>query len=559
MFIVSECINTFWTPMISAQIISTVTTEGVSQSSIRKLYILLALMILRSVISWAFHGPARLLEETNAFLVRANYRKDLLSGVMNMPLEWQVNHHSGDTIDKVNKGTNALYEFSEESFQVIKSFVKLVGCFAMIMYFSFSAAYIVITIMVISTLITIYFDRIAIPQYRALNLEENRVAESIHDAITNISTVIILRVESLVFKAIMYSIMRPLSLFEKNNKWVEWKWFVTSMCCQLMTTMVLGLFFYQHLGTKPGILAGSTYLLLNYLERLSELFYTFTSMYSSIVRKKFRVINAEEVAKDFVEKSMSDHVLPEGWRTLEIQRLNFSYHSDEGADLHLDDISLSIRRGEKIAFVGTTGSGKTTLLKVMRDLYHPKSLQLFVDGQEIPQGFEGISRAISLMPQNPEIFATTILENITLGAMYEEDFVRRFTDMACFTKVADSLPKGFDSSIKERGVNLSGGQQQRLALSRGLLASHDKDIVLLDEPTSSLDVETEMIVYRNIFGKFGDKTVVSSIHRLQLLPLFDRIYLFRDGRIYGGGTLSELLATSPGFLEFWNQQFVDPS
>jgi len=111
----------------------------------------------------------------------------------------------------------------------------------------------------------------------------------------------------------------------------------------------------------------------------------------------------------------------------------------------------------------------------------------------------------------------------------------------------------FDSSIKEKGVNLSGGQQQRLALARGLLACHDKDIVLLDEPTSSLDTGTEMKVYGNIFREFYDKTIVSSIHRLHLLPLFNRIYFFSNGQIIASGSLSELLNQCLEFQELWRQ------
>jgi len=125
--------------------------------------------------------------------------------------------------------------------------------------------------------------------------------------------------------------------------------------------------------------------------------------------------------------------------------------------------------------------------------------------------------------------------------------------MACFTDVVEDLPKKFDSSIKEKGVNLSGGQQQRLSLARGLLACHDKDIVLLDEPTSSLDTVTEMKVYRNIFREFRDKTIISSIHRLHLLPLFHKIYVFSEGRIIASGNLEELLTHCPEFQELWRQ------
>lgn len=294
--------------------------------------------------------------------------------------------------------------------------------------------------------------------------------------------------------------------------------------------------------------------MISYLDKISDLFSQFTGLYGWTIRRMFRLLNAEELAKDFTQSSFTNHVLPTGWKQLDIRNLSFSYSSGDDADLHLEDVSMSIRHGETIAVVGETGSGKTTTLKIMRDLYHPKSLELFVDGRDVEQGFEGISRAISLVPQSPEIFARTIMANITLDAEYDHDLVYRYTNMACFTSVAEKLPHGFNSSIKEKGVNLSGGEVQRLALSRGLLASHDKDIVLLDEPTSSLDFATEMTVYRNILKGFKGKTIISSIHRLHLLPMFDKIYMFEKGRIIGSGNFNELLESCPQFAELWQKQ-----
>jgi ABC-type multidrug transport system fused ATPase/permease subunit len=246
-------------------------------------------------------------------------------------------------------------------------------------------------------------------------------------------------------------------------------------------------------------------------------------------------------------------VLPTKWQKLQIANLSFSYPglSEDESESHLDNLSFELIRGKRYAFVGESGSGKTTLLKVIRDLYHPKSLELRVDGHVVPEGFAGISRAIALVPQDPEIFATTIRENITLGADYGDELICECTDMASFTEVVEQLPKGLDSSTKEKGVNLSGGQRQRLALSRGLLACYDKDVVLLDEPTSSLDTSTEMQVYLNIFEGFQGKTIISSIHRLHLLPLFDQIFLFSKGRIVAQGNLKELLTSTPEFQILW--------
>ena len=551
MFIIAESVDTIFSPLIWAKMIEVITIQGINARSMKTLYLLLGLILLQTIISWSFHGPARCIERNNAFKVRANYWRHLLKGVVTLPLEWHVEHHTGDTIDKVNKGTGALFEFSEVSFIPIRSAIQLIGSYIVLAYFSHSAAYMVLGMLLVSAWITMRFDKILVNQYEELNANENQISESVIDTISNISTIIVLRVEKLVFDAIMHKVERPYELFRHNQRLNELKWFMTGMCCDIMTVLVVMIYFWQHFGSTPGTLVASFYILISYLERISQLFFRFTEMYGTIVRHKSRIMNSEELSKDFRTENFTNHILPKNWQKLSVSNLSFSYHNGDNVELHLNNVSFSVNHGEQVAFVGETGSGKTTFLKIMRDLYHPRELILSVDGEVIPQGFEGISRAISLAQQDPEILASSILTNITMGAEHDLDFVLKFTDMACFTDVALSLPKKFNSSIKEKGINLSGGQQQRLALSRGLLACHDKDIVLLDEPTSSLDTITEITVYQNIFREFKGKTIISTIHQLHLLPLFDRICVFDKGEIVASGTLSELLSSCPKFVSLW--------
>ncbi len=552
----SECVNTFMSPIILAAVMNLITREGITDKSFPKLLVLLSLLMVRTFVSWALHGPARIMEQVNAFKARRNCWEFLLQGVMNLALEWHTDHHSGDTVDKMKNGVSGLYDFSEDTFMFLKPIIRLLGSIGMVVYFSPASIVIVIVMMVIGVTVTVLFDGVAAGYYRQLNIFGNKISERVFDSITNISTVIILRVEKLVFETIMRRIEEPYRLYRKNIIWGEWKWFITSVCADLMVTLVMANYFYEHVGKVVGVKIGDAYLLLNYLDKISNLFYEFTKLYSGTIIWKYRVLNAEELSKDFQAGTFTNHVLPEKWSELSIEGLNFSYPGSV-EELHLDGLTTRIRHGEHIGIVGGSGEGKSTFLKLLRDLYHPQSLTLSVDGVSIPHGFEGISRAIALVPQDPEILSTTILENITLGAEYSEELVRHYTDMACFTDVVESLPKKLDSSIKEKGVNLSGGQVQRLALSRGLLACHDKDIVLLDEPTSSLDVSTEMAVYRNILRGFRDKTVISTVHRLQLLPLFDRVFMFEKGKIVGSGTVQELLVNCPQFEALWNRQFVD--
>jgi len=397
------------------------------------------------------------------------------------------------------------------------------------------------------------FDRRLVPGYKIVNKFENAISAKIFDALSNINTVIILRVEALVLKTINIFIQKPLERFVINSKLNESKWFSASMLGRIAVISVMGIYLAAHLNAGA-VMVGTVYMLYGFANQIRDTFYKFAYLYNDIVRYRASVSNTEILSNDFREiAGRRKRKLDDKWKKIHINNLSFSYHTEADADLHLDDVSLIIKNKERIALIGDSGGGKSTFLKLMRDLYHPKTLSLTIDGKECSKGFGAISDSISLIPQDPEVFATTIRENITLGVEYTDQHIKVFTDLARFTNVVAGLPKKLESSIVEKGVNLSGGEKQRLALSRGLMASADKRIVLLDEPTSSVDFHNELEIYKNIFCAFPDKTIISSIHRLHLLSLFDRVYFFKGGRIIAAGSFEELQQSSPDFRELWEK------
>jgi len=552
LFTIANSIDLLW-PLLVAKILNVIQEQGVTSQNLHSLLIYLLLFIALTVGFWIFHGPARVIEIKNAFLVRANYKKYLLDGVMTLPPEWHANHHSGNTIDRIEKSTAALYSFSTDSYEVIETIVRFIGSYIALAYFNLHSSYIVLGMVIITIFLILRFDRILVRQYSELYKAENGISAKIFDTISNITTVIVLRVEKLFSNAIFRKIMQPLILFRRNSKINEVKWFLVSICASVMVVLVLFSYLYLEVKTGAVIMIGTIFALYSYVDKINSLFFRFAYKYSDIVKQKTAVLNGEEIAKDFVVKKKADVVtLDENWKRIEIKTLSFAYPQKKAAKIHLDAISMTMKHGEKIAFIGDSGSGKTTVLKVMRDLYHPQTGTITLDGEILPHGFKSISSAISLIPQDPEIFSTTIKENITFGAPRTLAEIKVFSDIARFTDVVPQLPKGLNSFIFERGVNLSGGQKQRLALARGLMASVDKEIILLDEPTSSIDSKNELEIYKNIFSYFKDKTIISSIHRLHLLTLFDIIYYFRDGKIIASGSFQDLLKL-PHFKRMWEK------
>jgi len=542
----------FMFPLLIGKILNIIQEFGITGDNIYGLLGYASMFILLSVLFWMFHGPARVLENTNAFLVRANYRKYLLDGVMSLPAEWHADHHSGDTIDKIEKGTSALCDYSSESYQVIEIIVRFTSSYFALVYFNLHSAYLVIMMVFVVAFIIDKMDSILRIQWKQLSLAENELSAKVFDVISNITTVIILRVQKQFSKSIFKQIMKPLSLSIKTQKLNEFKWFIVSIFVSIMTFLILGTYIYSAFKSGSTVMLGTVYLLYGYVDRINELFYRMTWKYSNFVKLRVRVANAEEISKEFKKQFEIKNVKLEGWNKLIVSDLKFSYHKKKGVDLHLNNINMIINRGEKIALIGHSGSGKTTFMKIIRDLYHSKYGDIYLDDQKLEHGFKSISNNISLIPQDPEIFNTTIKENITLGVPLKTEEIEQYIKLAQFSEVVKRLPQKLNSYIYEKGVNLSGGEKQRLALSRGLMASRDKEIILLDESTSSVDTKNEYLIYQNIFKEFSDKTIFASIHRLHLLPMFDKIYLFKSGKIISSGSFEEMLS-SKEFKKIWDK------
>lgn len=546
LFIIGNAITLISQPLLLGNVFNTIQQEGVTRANFGHIVLFSVLGMLVSVVYWMFHGPARVIEEANAFNASTKFRSFLLRGVMALPLSWHADHHSGDTGDKIDKGHDGQYSFASQSFQIISAGVQLIVSYSMLAYYSWPSAIVVMLLLVVSMAITIAFDKRIIVNYKLLNRAENEVVKSIADALSNITTIITLRVERLICQTIQHKMDEPYVLANKTSILTEMKWALVSASCHSMTVIVLVIYLLQQMHTGAVVLSGSVFILIKYLGQVEELFFQFTSKYSSIIRDRARVANAEELATNFSETALADHVLPAHWNHIDIKNLCFTYPNAIGM-FHLNDVALTIRRGERIALVGESGSGKSTFLQILRGLHAPSSLQLSVDGVPIAEGFAGIEQAITLVPQGTEVFATTVRHNITLGVEHDEATVKKFAHMGRFGERVERMPKGYDSVIGEKGVQLSIGERQRMAVSRGFLAARDKSILAMDEPTSNVDGINERHIYENIRAEFGDKTVIISIHGLHLQHHFDRIIMFDKGSIVADGTFEKLRASSEPF------------
>ncbi len=240
--------------------------------------------------------------------------------------------------------------------------------------------------------------------------------------------------------------------------------------------------------------------------------------------------------------------------TVAFERVVFHYPSRPDTRA-LDEFTLEVRPGENVALVGPSGAGKTTVFQLLLRFYDPQSGSVRIDGVDLKAADPREVRSrIAVVPQDPVIFATSVLENVRYGRPEAtEADVRAACEAAYAAEFIAELPHGYESELGERGVRLSGGQRQRLAIARAILA--DRPILLLDEATSALDAQSERVVQLALERLMARRTVLIIAHRLATVRHADRIAVMEQGRLVAVGTHDELLTTSPLYARLAALQF----
>jgi ABC-type multidrug transport system fused ATPase/permease subunit len=235
--------------------------------------------------------------------------------------------------------------------------------------------------------------------------------------------------------------------------------------------------------------------------------------------------------------------LPPVERGVAFRGVSFSYQPDRPV---LDEVDFDARVGDITAIVGPTGSGKSTLMALLLRLFDPESGVVELDGTDIRRfKLEDLRCRIAIALQENILFGTTVRENIRYAVPDASDeAVRQAATIACADRFIGEQPDGYDTMLGERGTKLSSGQRQRLSIARAIVK--DTDILILDEPTASLDAETEADVLRNL-ARWGERRAIFLItHRLSTIRRADKVVYLSEGRVVEVGSHEELMSRAGG-------------
>ncbi len=498
------------------------------------------------ILFWIFHGPARVKERDIAMKIQQSYRKRIYEQLTHLPLKWHQDHHSGNIISRLNRSTNALYRFAGEQFIYIETIIKFLVSIGFLLWLSLPVGIYSLISCIIAIVIVILFDRKLIPLYDQQNEIENHVGAVLFDYISNMTTILTLRLGELTRTNLVQRMLTIWPFYRKDMVLNEVKWFFMGMVLTSLQSIILIVYIVHTLNMTGAIMIGIVVMIFRYQWDLSDVFFTFSNNYSELVRMDTDVKGIQPLLTDIKKFS---HV-PKGvsvakhWRHIAIENLVYHYADNQNHRILFENVSFHIKRGEKIALIGASGGGKSTLLNLIRGLYQADQVKLNIDNT-LFDTLAPLQAITTLIPQDPEIFENTIEFNITMDVITDPADVDRAINLAGFSKVLSDLPSGLQTDIREKGLNLSVGQKQRLALARGLFAARFSSLILMDEPTSSVDMLTEKEIFSNVIEAFPDATLIVSMHRLHMLPKFDRIILLDHGKILADGTSADLL-NKPG-------------
>ena len=265
------------------------------------------------------------------------------------------------------------------------------------------------------------------------------------------------------------------------------------------------------------------------------------------------LLNIEDTVNDPVEAVSS----PSNWLgEITFRDITFAYPT-RADETTLSNINLKIKPGETIALVGPSGAGKSTFIQLLQRFYDPDQGEIFLDGIDIKtMNRLEFRKSIALVPQDPVIFATTVMENIRFGnpEANDEEIYEAARSAAAHDFISD-LPKGYSTYVGERGVMLSGGQKQRVAIARAIL--RNAPVLLLDEATSALDAENERSVQKAFDHLSKGRTTIVVAHRLATVKKADKIIVLDKGKIIAHGNHHKLISEKGLYARLASLQFTD--
>lgn len=514
------------------------------------LFTLLALYLLQSVFSFIQHKTMTTVSQN----LTLSLRREISEKLTKLPLRYFDSHQKGEILSHITNDIEKISDTMEESLtQLISSVIGIVG--AVIMMLTISPLLTLITFGTIVLSLGIAFVIASKTKQNYANHQEilGKLNSRIEDAFTGNYVVKAYGMEELLAEE-----------HERLNEALYKAGTKTAFLSYIVNPLVRMI---NHLGyvliavkgvmqvISGAITIGDIQAFIQYVNQVSEpitdISYTVNKMQGAVAaaERVFEMLDEAEEEPDPAVPLLPD--APKG--NIRFEHIRFGYSDDS---ILMDDISIDVKAGSKIAIVGPTGAGKTTLVNLLMRFYDVKGGRITLDGMDIVDMGRGELRSLTAMVlQESWLFGGTIKENIAYGHEGASDeAVYEAAKAACADHFIRTLPLGYDTVLNDETACLSQGQRQMITIARAILA--DPMILILDEATSSVDTKTEAEIQQAMDTLMKGRTSFVIAHRLSTIRNADRILVMNKGTIIEQGTHEDLLQKDGFYADLYNSQFA---
>ncbi|XP_070760124.1 ABC-type oligopeptide transporter ABCB9 [Enoplosus armatus] len=482
-------------------------------------------------------------------------RNHLFRTLMRQEIAFFDENHTGDIISRLSADTTQVSDLISQNVNVfLRSTIKGIGFF--IFMFGMSWKLTLVTIMgfpfiaLVSNLYGEYYKKLT-KEVQTILAEANKVAEETISAMRTVRSFANEGGEADSYYA------KLLSMFQLNKKQaLAYACYMWSSCISELALEIAILYYGGHLVVTGQMSSGALISFFIYMLELGECLESIASVYTGLMQG----VGAAEKVFEYLDRKPKHPAdgteAPDTCTGLvEFKDITFSYPTRPEIDI-LKGVSFTLRPGEVTALVGPSGSGKSSCVSLLENFYPPQQGQVLLDGKPVHTfQHDYLHSKVALVGQEPVLFARTVEENITYGLTdISTEAVKQAASKANAHDFITTLPKGYETSVGEKGTQLSGGQKQRVAIARALIR-HPR-VLILDEATSALDAESEHIVQQALNNVMQEHTVLVIAHRLSTVEKANNIIVIDRGRVAEQGSHNHLMASGGLYYKLVQRQVL---
>jgi ATP-binding cassette subfamily B protein len=515
---------------------------------------------------WLLHGPGTILARNIAVSIRRRASIELINRLFRLPLAWHTDNHSAASAHRISQSSGALAVFAENQSEYLGITIKVTGPVIALWlinpYVGFAAG----AGLCLACLAIFQFERAMIRLAIQKNTAERAHSTALIDALANSMTVNALRQTRSVVAMILRKLEAIFIPFRRTIVINEVKWCAIDIGTRVLACFLVVLFAWLATrartgGAAPTLMLGSLFMVWEYAQHASSILVEAAAKFHTLAGQHADYRSADPIREARPElHGPVESDAPGYWKQCRVTDVIFRHHKERTESPSINRVSLTLQRGRRYALIGNSGAGKSTLMRVLAGLYVAERIEVAPAlTRTIASPIEAarfFRRCATLVPQDAELFEGSLADNLSFcESVMGPPAPEAYADALISAGVDDFIhigPETMQAPISERAANWSGGQRARVALARGILAARGSALVMLDEPTASLDTVTEAFVYQNIFAEFSDACLIASVHRLHLLPQFDEIIVMSDGRVVAQGSAETLASTSQEYRDLYS-------